>query len=158
MKDQVLKAFQALGFTLEDRGDSLYDFTYEEMSLLLFIDEEYKFISIHIPCVIELSEVEDELAFYKMMSELNSKKRLVKALCVDDSLWFSNERDMFNISNEDLPRTITRMIIGLESIMADFLDIYKDMNNGKDIFDTQEIDDDNNENGQCDDIIDINEE
>lgn len=65
---------------------------------------------------------------------------------------------MFNISNEDLPRTITRMIMGLESIMADFLDIYKDMNNGKDIFDPQEIDDVNNENDQCDDIIDINEE
>lgn len=157
MKENVVKAFQTLGFTLEKKDDSLYCFTYEEMSMMLSLDEEYKIMSIHIPCVMERSDAEDELAFYNIINELNSRKAFVKAIDVNGTLWLSYDRDMFNISQEDLQRTITRMILCLESTMSFFLDMYTEINNGKDILEIQELDDNALDDTSDYDIIDNDE-
>lgn len=115
MKNKVLEAFNELGFKLEMMEDVGYAFDYEGINYLYVPHaEDENFLNIAIPGIHDLDE-ENALAVYKLISELNSTLRYIKASQLGNSLWLFYERELY--AEEDLLQIISRMILHLEAAL-----------------------------------------
>ncbi len=113
MKEQILDAFKALGFEMEELEGFGYGFRYEGKSYLyMYNEDDEDFLNISIPAVLDLDD-EDNVGFYQVMDKLNSTLKYVKANKFDDSMWLFYERELFG--GEDLKLVLSRMILHLEA-------------------------------------------
>lgn len=113
MKEKILDTLKALGFTLEDMGDSCYGFQFEGKNYLYMYNEsDADFLNIALPTVLEW-DGETKASFFQLMDKLNSTLKYVKANKVNDSMWLFYERELFG--DEDLKQVVSRMIFHLDA-------------------------------------------
>lgn len=113
MKEQILDAFKALGFELEEMEGFGYGFHYEGKNYLyLYNEDDEDFLNISIPAVLDIDE-ENNVGFYQVMDKINSTLKYVKANKLNDSMWLFYERELFG--GEDLMVLLSRMILHLEA-------------------------------------------
>lgn len=115
MKEQILDAFKALGFEMEEMEGLGYGFQYEgKHYLYMYNEDDDDFLNISIPAVLDLDD-ENNVGFYQVMDKLNSTLKYVKANKLNDSMWLFYERELFG--GEDLKQVISRMILHLEAAL-----------------------------------------
>lgn len=113
MKEQILDAFKALGFEMEEMEGLGYGFQYEgKHYLYMYNEDDEDFLNISIPAVLDLDD-ENNVGFYQVMDKLNGTLKYVKANKLNDSMWLFYERELFG--GEDLKQVLSRMILHLEA-------------------------------------------
>ena len=131
MKEQILDAFKALGFEMEEMEGLGYGFQYEgKHYLYMYNEDDEDFLNISIPAVLDLDD-ENNVGFYQVMDKLNSTLKYVKANKLNDSMWLFYERELFG--GEDLKQVLSRMILHLE---AGFYFLHRAMESSDDGSDT----------------------
>lgn len=127
MKEQILDAFKALGFEMEEMEGLGYGFQYEgKHYLYMYNEDDEDFLNISIPAVLDLDD-ENNVGFYQVMDKLNGTLKYVKANKLNDSMWLFYERELFG--GEDLKQVLSRMILHLE---AGFYFLHRAMENSDD--------------------------
>lgn len=111
MKENILIAFQNLGFIMQEIGTIGYAFTYEDINFIWLTDEDESFLNVAIPAVIGKKGV-DELDFYQALDKINSTLKYIKANELNDSIWLFYEREMFE--NDDFETVLKHGIYHLE--------------------------------------------
>ena len=112
MKEEILEAFKALGFEVEDLEIG-YGFQYEGKHYLYMPnDEDEDFLNISLPAVLDIDD-ENNVTFYQLMDKINGTLKYVKANKLNDSMWLFYERELFG--GEDLKQILSRMILHLEA-------------------------------------------
>ena len=115
MKEQILDAFKALGFEMEEMEGLGYGFQYEGRSYLYMCSEDDDdFLNIVIPAVLDLED-ENDICFYQLMDKINAARKYIKANRLGKSMWLSYERELFG--DEDLKKVLTRMILHLDACL-----------------------------------------
>lgn len=113
IKDEILDAFDALGFKMEPIDDFGYGFDYEGSNYLyLPSDNDEDFVNVCIPGIYELEEGEDML-YYKLVDKINSSMKYVKSYKYGGRVWLFYEREL--IGGEDLMMLLSHMILSLEA-------------------------------------------
>ena len=131
MKEQILDAFKALGFEMEEMECLGYGFQYEgKHYLYMYNEDDEDFLNISIPAVLDLDD-ENNVGFYQVMDKLNGTLKYVKANKLNDSMWLFYERELFG--GEDLKKVLSRMILHLE---AGFYFLHRAMESSDDGSDT----------------------
>lgn len=131
MKEQILDAFKALGFEMEEMEGLGYGFQYEgKHYLYMYNEDDEDFLNISIPAVLDLDD-ENNVGFYQVMDKLNGTLKYVKANKLNDSMWLFYERELFG--GEDLKQVLSRMILHLE---AGFYFLHRAMESSDDGCDT----------------------
>lgn len=131
MKEQILDAFKALGFEMEEMEGLGYGFQYEgKHYLYMYNEDDEDFLNISIPAVLDLDD-ENNVGFYQVMDKLNGTLKYVKANKLNDSMWLFYERELFG--GEDLKQVLSRMILHLE---AGFYFLHRAMESSDDGSDT----------------------
>ena len=131
MKEQILDAFKALGFEMEEMEGLGYGFQYEgKHYLYMYNEDDEDFLNISIPAVLDLDD-EHNVGFYQVMDKLNGTLKYVKANKLNDSMWLFYERELFG--GEDLKQVLSRMILHLE---AGFYFLHRAMESSDDGSDT----------------------
>ena len=131
MKEQILDAFKALGFEMEEMEGLGYGFQYEgKHYLYMYNEDDEDFLNISIPAVLDLDD-ENNVGFYQVMDKLNGTLKYVKANKLNDSMWLFYERELFG--GEDLKQVLSRMIFHLE---AGFYFLHRAMESSDDGSDT----------------------
>ena len=113
MKEQILDAFKALGFEMEEMEGLGYGFQYEgKHYLYMYNEDDEDFLNISIPAVLDLDD-ENNVGSYQVMDKLNGTLKYVKANKLNDSMWLFYERELFG--GEDLKQILSHMILHLET-------------------------------------------
>ncbi len=112
MKERIFSAFRALGFELEEVGESgYYLFHYEGHNFLYLYDEnDEEFLCLALPGVMEFDE-ENANQIYCLMDKLNGTVKYVKANLIHGDVWLSYEREI--ITDENLEDVISHMVMHL---------------------------------------------
>ncbi len=116
MKEKIMKAFQELGFQLEQIEETKwYGFSYEGNNYMYFYNsEDEEFLSISIPGIFELKD--DNINTFIVLEELlNSTPKYVKAYKMKNSLWLFYEREL--LGEEDLKLVISHMVNHLDAAL-----------------------------------------
>lgn len=111
MNEKIKNAFEALGFELNEVGESGYHFSYEGIHYLWLPNADEDFLNIVIPNVADKDGV-DELMYYKVMDKLNSTLKYTKANTVGDNMWLCYEREL--VGETDFEELIRHVILHLE--------------------------------------------
>lgn len=112
MKEQILNAFAAMGFQLEEMEGFGYGFQYEGINYLYMPnDDDEDFLNIAVPAIVEIND-ENTHAAHMLMDKLNSTLKYVKANKLGDSMWLFYERELYG--GEDFEKLLSRMILHLE--------------------------------------------
>ena len=112
MKENLLETLKTLGFEVEDLQFG-YGFEYEDKHyLFLPQDNDENFLSIALPAVMDIDD-EEHAGNYRLMDELNSSMKYVKATRINDNVWLFYERQLFG--NEDMEQMLSAMIMALEA-------------------------------------------
>ena len=112
MKENVLETLKTMGFEIEDLQFG-YGFEYEDKHyLFLPQDNDENFLSIALPAVMDIDD-DEHVGNYRLMDELNSSMKYVKATRINDNVWLFYERQLFG--NEDMEQMLSAMIMALEA-------------------------------------------
>lgn len=112
MKEKILDTFKTLGFKLEDMDGYGYEFMYEGKPFLYLYNENNEdFLNIALPILADIDVA--DISFYKMMDNLNSNLKYVKANILNNSLFLFYERELFG--DEDFEQVIKSMIVSLDA-------------------------------------------
>lgn len=135
MKKEILETFEKLGFEMEELDDLGYRFMYEGLSYLLIkSDSDEEFLSIAVNVIDE--ELEENLC-YRLMNEINSNLKYIKANMFAERVWLFYEREL--LGECDLEEVITRMILHLETGVYFVVKTFTEMT---DVDDDVDVDDD----------------
>lgn len=101
MKEKIFKAFQELGFKLNEIESGTYSFQYEGSCYLFTPNKENEnFIHISAPYVSELTEVKVDFDLCHLANKLNIDLSYTKAYVFLNGLWISHEQNVEGRENE----------------------------------------------------------
>lgn len=143
MKENVLETLKTMGFEIENLQFG-YGFEYEDKHyLFLPQDNDETFLSIALPAVMDIDD-EEHVGNYRLMDELNSSMKYVKATRINDNVWLFYERQLFG--NENMEELLSSMIMALEAAVNK---LHYQLQNSMD------DDDDDSDDG---DVVDVDSE
>lgn len=121
MKQEILDALKSLGFKVNDLGENgFYGFRYECNNLMYMYNEhDEDFLNIAAPFVQEI-DLDDELLYYQLMDNINSKLKYVKAYRVENDIWLFVEHELMETDN--LNAVLMSMIAHLDMGVTIFHD------------------------------------
>lgn len=114
MKEQILQAFDELGFKMNPVEEVGYEFNYEGSTFLYMVNEDEDFLNIAIPGILEINEERKDVC-HELMDKINSNIKYIKAFNMGNSIWLSYEREL--LGGEDLKLLLSRMIYHLEAAL-----------------------------------------
>ena len=101
MKEKIFKAFEELGFKLNEIESGTYSFQYEGSCYLFTPNKENEnFIHISAPYVSELTEEKVDFDLYHLANKLNIDLSYTKAYVFLNGLWISHEQNVEGRENE----------------------------------------------------------
>lgn len=101
MKEKIFKAFEELGFKLNEIESGTYSFQYEGSCYLFTPNKENEnFIHISAPYVCELTEEKVDFDLCHMANKLNIDLSYTKAYVFLNGLWISHEQNVEGRENE----------------------------------------------------------
>lgn len=130
MKEKILETLRELGFELKEYGEQGFHFKYEGNNYLyIYHADDEDFLNIVMPGILDLDN-DEELAFYKVMDNLNYNLKYVKVNKVEDEMWLVYEREL--IGEEDLKKLLTHIIAQLDAGYAFLQRMIRMANNDED--------------------------
>ena len=140
MKENILVAFENLGFNLEDNESLGYSFNYEGINYLyMYNEDDEDFLNISVPGIYDLEEDNKE-KYEELKEKINSTLKYVKAYTLGKGLWLFYERNL--LGNEDLEEVIRHMILHLAAALMFARDSIEKIDNGES---DESSDNDNND-------------
>ena len=113
MKEQILDAFKAMGFEMEEMEGLGYSVLFEgKRYLYLYSEEDENFLNIALPAILDPDD-EDNVDIYQVMDKINRTRKYVKANMLNGSMWLFYERELFG--GEDLELVLSCMIRHLDA-------------------------------------------
>ena len=101
MKEKIFKAFEELGFKLNEIENGTYSFQYEGSCYLITPNKENEnFIQISAPYVSELTEEKVDFDLCHLANKLNIDLSYTKAYVFLNGLWISHEQNVEGRENE----------------------------------------------------------
>lgn len=101
MKEKIFKAFEELGFKLNEIESGTYSFQYEGSCYLFTPNKENEnFIQISAPYVSELTEEKVDFDLCHLANKLNIDLSYTKAYVFLNGLWISHEQNVEGRENE----------------------------------------------------------
>ena len=101
MKEKIFKAFEELGFKLNEIENGTYSFQYEGSCYLITANKENEnFIQISAPYVSELTEEKVDFDLCHLANKLNIDLSYTKAYVFLNGLWISHEHNVEGRENE----------------------------------------------------------
>lgn len=101
MKEKIFKAFEELGFKLNEIENGTYSFQYEGSCYLFTPNKENEnFIQISAPYVSELTEEKVDFDLCHLANKLNIDLSYTKAYVFLNGLWISHEQNVEGRENE----------------------------------------------------------
>lgn len=101
MKEKIFKAFEELGFKLNEIESGTYSFQYEGSCYLFTPNKENEnFIHISAPYVSELTEEKVDFVLCHLANKLNIDLSYTKAYVFLNGLWISHEQNVEGRENE----------------------------------------------------------
>lgn len=101
MKEKIFKAFEELGFKLNEIENDTYSFQYEGSCYLFTPNKENEnFIHIRAPYVCELTEEKVDFDLCHLANKLNIDLSYTKAYVFLNGLWISHEQNAEGRENE----------------------------------------------------------
>ena len=101
MKEKIFKAFEELGFKLNEIENGTYSFLYEGSCYLITPNKENEnFIQISAPYVSELTEEKVDFDLCHLANKLNIDLSYTKAYVFLNGLWISHEQNVEGRENE----------------------------------------------------------
>lgn len=129
MKENILAAFENLGFNLEDNESLGYSFNYEGINYLyMYNEDDEDFLNISVPGIYDLEEDNKE-KYEELKEKINSTLKYVKAYTLGKGLWLFYERNL--LGNEDLEEVIRHMILHLAAALMFARDSIEKIDNGE---------------------------
>ena len=129
MKENILVAFENLGFNLEDNESLGYSFNYEGINYLyMYNEDDEDFLNISVPGIYDLEEDNKE-KYEELKEKINSTLKYVKAYTLGKGLWLFYERNL--LGNEDLEEVIRHMILHLAAALMFARDSIEKIDNGE---------------------------
>ena len=121
MKQKILDALKSLGFKVNDLGENgFYGFRYESNNLMYMYNEhDDDFLNIAAPFVQEI-DPDNELLYYQLMDNINSKLKYVKAYRMENDVWLFVEHEL--METDDLNTVLMSMIAHLDMGVTIFHD------------------------------------
>lgn len=121
MKQKILDALKSLGFKVNDLGENgFYGFRYESNNLMYMYNEhDEDFLNIAAPFVQEI-DPDNELLYYQLMDNINSKLKYVKAYRMENDVWLFVEHEL--METDDLNTVLMSMIAHLDMGVTIFHD------------------------------------
>ena len=121
MKRKILDALKSLGFKVNDLGENgFYGFRYESNNLMYMYNEhDEDFLNIAAPFVQEI-DPDNELLYYQLMDNINSKLKYVKAYRMENDVWLFVEHEL--METDDLNAILMSMIAHLDMGVTIFHD------------------------------------
>ena len=121
MKQKILDALRSLGFKVNDLGENgFYGFRYESNNLMYMYNEhDEDFLNIAAPFVQEI-DPDNELLYYQLMDNINSKLKYVKAYRMENDVWLFVEHEL--METDDLNTVLMSMIAHLDMGVTIFHD------------------------------------
>ena len=121
MKQKILDALRSLGFKVNDLGENgFYGFRYESNNLMYMYNEhDEDFLNIAAPFVQEI-DPDNELLYYQLMDNINSKLKYVKAYRMENDVWLFVEHEL--METDDLNAILMSMIAHLDMGVTIFHD------------------------------------
>lgn len=121
MKQKILDALKSLGFKVNDLGENgFYGFRYESNNLMYMYNEhDEDFLNIAAPFVQEI-DPDNELLYYQLMDNINSKLKYVKAYRMENDVWLFVEHEL--METDDLNAVLMSMIAQLDMGVTIFHD------------------------------------
>jgi len=121
MKQKILDALKSLGFKVNDLGENgFYGFRYESNNLMYMYNEhDEDFLNIAAPFVQEI-DPDNELLYYQLMDNINSKLKYVKAYRMENDVWLFVEHEL--METDDLNAILMSMIAHLDMGVTIFHD------------------------------------
>lgn len=101
MKEKIFKAFEELGFKLNEIENGTYSFQYEGSCYLFTPNKENEnFIQISAPYISELTEEKVDFDLCHLANKLNIDLSYTKAYVFLNGLWISHEQNVEGRENE----------------------------------------------------------
>lgn len=101
MKEKIFKAFEELGFKLNEIENGTYSFQYEGSCYLFTPNKENEnFIQISTPYISELTEEKVDFDLCHLANKLNIDLSYTKAYVFLNGLWISHEQNVEGRENE----------------------------------------------------------
>lgn len=121
MKQKILDALKSLGFKVNDLGENgFYGFRYECNNFMYMYNEhDEDFLNIAAPFVQEI-DPDNELLYYQLMDNINSKLKYVKAYRMENDVWLFVEHEL--METDDLNTVLMSMIAHLDMGVTIFHD------------------------------------
>lgn len=110
MKEKILDTLHELGFSTTEKNFG-YEFEYEGITYVWMPSDDEAFLSIAVPAIID-AKGDEELAVLRLMEDINSTVKYVKANMCGNSLWLYYERELIG-EEKVLPLLLSRMICSL---------------------------------------------
>lgn len=116
MKEKILNVFKSLGFVMDDLDDGYYGFHYEGRTYIYInIEDDEDYLLVTVPAVVE-PEGKDDMDYYRIMDNVNSSLKYVKANEVHGNMWLVYEYDLEGC--DDLRSIILKVISRLEAAVG----------------------------------------
>lgn len=146
MKEKIFKAFEELGFKLNEIENGTYSFQYEGSCYLFTPNEENEnFIQISAPYVSELTEEKVDFDLCHLANKLNIDLSYTKAYVFLNGLWISHKQNVEGRENE-LKDLIALSILYIDSTINYTRDLllkgYPNLDEEKDGEEDEEEDED----------------
>lgn len=155
MKEKIFKAFEELGFKLNEIENGTYSFQYEGSCYLFTPNKENEnFIQISAPYVSELTEEKVDFDLCHLANKLNIDLSYTKAYVFLNGLWISHEQNVEGRENE-LKDLIALSILYIDSTINYTRDL---LLKGYPNLDEEEEEDGEAEEEEDEDIADMMDE
>lgn len=155
MKEKIFKAFEELGFKLNEIENGTYSFQYEGSCYLFTPNKENEnFIQISAPYVSELTEEKVDFDLCHLANKLNIDLSYTKAYVFLNGLWISHEQNVEGRENE-LKDLIALSILYIDSTINYTRDL---LLKGYPNLDEEEEEDGEEEEEEDEDIADMMDE
>lgn len=155
MKEKIFKAFEELGFKLNEIENGTYSFQYEGSCYLITPNKENEnFIQISAPYVSELTEEKVDFDLCHLANKLNIDLSYTKAYVFLNGLWISHEQNVEGRENE-LKDLIALSILYIDSTINYTRDL---LLKGYPNLDEEEEEDGEEEEEEDEDIADMMDE
>lgn len=156
MKEKIFKAFEELGFKLNEIENGTYSFQYEGSCYLITPNKENEnFIQISAPYVSELTEEKVDFDLCHLANKLNIDLSYTKAYVFLGGLWISHEQNVEGRENE-LKDLIALSILYIDSTINYTRDLL--LKGYPNIDEKEAEDEDGEEDEEDEDIADMMDE
>ena len=112
-KNEILQAFDSLGFQTEELGNGFYHFEFEEINFLYVTNEDDEdFLSISIPSIFEVTE-ENMAMIMPILNRTNNIIKYAKLVYLYDTVWATFEYPIFEgVDIENVLELAIRLLQG----------------------------------------------